>query len=1184
MISSINGTRMVFTLEQPPISLPPTITVAARGTYNVTWIPNVVRRSALPNARVFTTYNEPVDVDIGFNFVFYGTPYSSITITANGVVQFVTNQYVYDPQPIPNGNSGIYPFLAFGYSYQLYYAYYNERTYATFGNPGNRTFVIRYDNAFYSYDQPGYASIDLWLFEIDNHIEIRFYQVDHTYQQTFLVGMQASNIDYAVAYNATVLTPAMAMMLSYSTVVIQGVNPIPTVELRRIRYSVTQTGSVPTRNALSNPVYPFSVLVDDGVTNPISIGFAFPFYGINYTTLTLSSNGNIQFGTRYTGFATTPLPLQIRAAMPMISYAFTNLVVRPSDLSYESAGSSPNRYFIIRLNNVFFYYQSPVGNITMDCLLFENGNIEMRYYAVSPTWQGMVIGLESRRLPDGNSDYTIFMNNDPLLASAATALTGTTIVFSVASNVAYTAGALEPIVPRGFGYGTYNVSLRAGTAPYLDPLPGASVTYLSCCVYYLPVQLGFGFVFMGRNYTSAFIDVYGRIGFRTGSYTTLSAAMPFGNSPYTPLISIFWSQIYAWQNNNLVSYATYGTPGSRYFILRFKNVPYSVSPYTYTSLVSVDTYLYEADGRIEMHYYRVDAMSDTVLIGVQGSTTSNGTLNFAYLHNDGAINTATAAGLVGKTAVFQIASGVLEITPIPISYSTYNVRQVRGAPVIDMSGASYLGACDDCVNTVTLPFTFSFFNVNYTQVRVSSNGNLQWATSSTQYSVNPLPDGNPNVEPLLAVLMTDLYPNGANVRSYKTFGISPNRYFVVSFNLTGFCCSIGGTYRMASFDIILYETTNAIEIRYRRIDAGSNYVVIGVDDARALSNGEPDYTVLVNVGLLTQTLVDRLVNTSVFFEYAPPRPSSSSSTGVAFMSSSSSSPIVSISSSISSSRSSSSSSTTIPSVSSSSSAETSILPSVCIPRTALPLVAHTIEMVFNTPLGELRNGGFMETLLNAIRSAINNAVFGANANDQIKCGILRSASSIVTNIYFGQSTQSVATIYVQNATVGVDPRAVRNALVSIITTPGNSINSALLQNSYPPASTELYGSYKTCQNGNTIEDDQLCLGETGSSSSDSTLGSGAIAGIVIGVIIGVALLLVILFVILRSRGGKFESSQFHDDDDDINGGKSSNKMHRLDESEESTAHYDEGVELAATNRADTDDVTEDGEHETQEFV
>jgi hypothetical protein len=1227
LATSLNGTRMIFTLTNPPTDLPPTFTLSSvGGTYNISWIPSVVARPSLPGAILFPTYYYPETIDIGFNFVFYGVPYMAVTITPNGVLQFASSTYAYNPLPVPSGNSAVFPYIAFAYTYQLYYSYYSERTYATFGNPGNRTFVIRFDNALYSYDQPGYATMDLWLFEIDNHIEMRYYSIDHTYLQTMLIGVQASTTDYAIALNSVVLTPPLAMMLSGSTVVIQGVNPIPPVEMRRVNYTVTRVNSVPARESMTNPISVFTSTTDNAVSARLTIGFSFPFYGINYTSLAISSNGNIQFGTRFIGMATTPTPLKIKAALPLISFAYTNLVIAPGAITYSSSGgSSPNRYFIIRANSVSYYYRTPVGNISVDCLLYENGTIEMRYYSVSATWQGMLIGLESRVFPDGNSDYTTVLDNDPLVAREAAALNGTTLIFNVASSIPYTPNpSIAPVVPRGYAYGTYNVSLISGTAPYVATLPGTP-TYLQCCTYYVPINLGFGFVFMGRNYTSAYLDVNGRIGFRSGSDSTLSSAMPYGNSAFTPLIAFFWSSLYVWYYSNAVAYATYGSPGSRYFILRYNNIPYYVSPYNYNTYITADVYLYEVDGRIEIHYYRMDAMPDTVVIGVQGITSNDGAVDFAYLLNDGAVSSNLAAGLVGKTAVFQIASGRMEVTPTPYAPPTYNTRQISGALPIDMSGATYLLEADDSVTSVRLPFSFSFFNVSYSTVYISTNGNLQWATSSTQYTVNPLPDGNPNVEPLLATFMTDLYPYGPYVRSYKTFGDSPNRSFVVSFNLTGYCCSIGGTYPMVSFDTILYETTNVIEIRYRRVDPStSRYVIIGVDNSRALSNGEPDYTVVYNVANINQALADHLANTTIFFEYAPPRVlSSSSSTGVAAISSSSStsvtsssssSPIASSSSSslppssssssivdvfsssssiapsssaapsssvvpvVSSSSSSSSITPTLSSSSSSSSRNTasSTLPAGCILPQALPIVGHTIDIVFNSEFSIVPSN-YMSVLLSAILETLVNAGYSQAAN-QIRCGILRSATAspnFVASVYSGLDSESVATIYVQSFEGGAQPEAIREYLVSMLSVSNNPINTRLIGAGLSPVTK--VDPYKTCTNGDKISITDICAGETrnngNADGSSSKLGSGAIAGIVIGVLCGVILLVVVICILLRRRGDKSGPHRFHDEE----GEHSTNKMDSNQDSED-------GVELATTHQAVTEDASEDygGEVETQE--
>jgi hypothetical protein len=1188
LASSINGTRYVFRLTSPPTGSPPTIRVStsATSTYNISYIPTVVPRHSLPNARAFPTSYEPVDVNIGFNFVFYGIPYSVISMTPNGVLQFRSTQYVYDPAPMPTGVSTIFPYIAFAYSYQFYYASYNDRSYATTGIAPNRTFTIRFDNVYYAYNAPAYGTMDLVLFELDNHIEMRYYSVSHTFAQTFLNGIQASTTDYAVAVNAQVLTPELAMMLSDSTIVIQGVNPIPRVEMRRVQYGVTRTASVPSRETISSPTTVFFSRTDDAATNPINIGFTFPFYGIGYNSLVLSSNGNIQFGTRYTGFASTPLPLQMRTMTPMISYAFTNLVIPANAMTYGTGGSSPNRYFIVRLVDVPYFSQSPAGNVSVDCLLYESGTVEMRYYRMNSTWQSVIIGLESSKYPDGNSEFTAFWNGAPLTATQASTLSGATLTFSVTSNEVYSDRPVSPIVPTGYAFGTYNVTIRDGTAPYQENLPG-NPSPLPCCTYYVNIPLNFGFIFMSRNYTSVYLDAYGRLGFRAGSYTYLSTSMPFGNSAYTPLIAFGWGLLYPWYRTDHITYATVGQPGSRYFVLRFKNVPYSVSPYLLG--ISVDVYLYEADGRIEMHYYKLDPSTDTILIGIQGRTLDDGTVDFAYLWNDGPISSAVAAGIQGKTVVYQAINGAV-VNDTGYAPPTYTVRQVRGATRVDMTGATYLSTCDDCVATnIPIGFTFQFFGVNYTALNVSSNGNVQFQTSSTTITAMALPDGNPALEPVLFMLSCDLNPNHAQARMYKTFGNAPNRYFVVTFNDTIYYGSTIGV----TFDTIFYETTNAIEIRYHRLDYSSRYITIGVDDSRALRNGEPDYAAFINYQLMTTTLASNLVNSSVFFERAPVPVYSSSSTGAAFGSSSPSSPVISSSSSVvvppaSSSAvnptvSSSSSTPVIPSFSSSSSsASTSVLPIGCVSPSALPVVGHTFDLVISRQFSSLQASNFMAVLVSAIVESLANAGYPQAAN-QIRCGLLRSAATnpaITTNVYTGTDAESVATIYVQRYEGGARPEAMRDSLASILSNPNNPINTRLATSGQPTISN--LQIYKTCTNGLMIGAEQLCEGEAGNAGGgSSSLGGGAIAGIIIGVLVGVAILLVAIFFFLRNRGDKAGATQFHDEDV---GENSTNNMNHHGDSEHSVAHTeDDGVELATHRSADhSEDFGDEAENETQE--
>jgi hypothetical protein len=154
-------------------------------------------------------------------------------------------------------------------------------------------------------------------------------------------------------------------------------------------------------------------------------------------------------------------------------------------------------------------------------------------------------------------------------------------------------------------------------------------------------------------------------------------------------------------------------------------------------------------------------------------------------------------------------------------------------PYSTISGSGAIAAavsnCDDCTQDVPLPFIFTFFDGAYSDVFVSSNGNLQFGTSaSTAFLNDAIPTtAAPNnaIYPLWDDYNTidTGAPNGSGDIYYTTIGNAPNRQFIVEwFNVTQYTAA--GTYPMTSenFQVVLYEGSNNIEFRYGQISPPCN--------------------------------------------------------------------------------------------------------------------------------------------------------------------------------------------------------------------------------------------------------------------------------------------------------------------------------------------------------------------------
>lgn len=154
------------------------------------------------------------------------------------------------------------------------------------------------------------------------------------------------------------------------------------------------------------------------------------------------------------------------------------------------------------------------------------------------------------------------------------------------------------------------------------------------------------------------------------------------------------------------------------------------------------------------------------------------------------------------------------------SCNTYTVASIPFAPLSGTGTTLTLG--DDQVSAaIPLGFTFNFFCNDFTEIYVSSNGFVTFnpLSGSGCCSGDVLPSAT--LSDFIAGTWNDLYPPGAGTISHFTVGTTPNRRFVINYNGIPHCC---GTTADNIFQIILYETTNVIEIHNTLItDDGSTH-------------------------------------------------------------------------------------------------------------------------------------------------------------------------------------------------------------------------------------------------------------------------------------------------------------------------------------------------------------------------
>ena len=120
-------------------------------------------------------------------------------------------------------------------------------------------------------------------------------------------------------------------------------------------------------------------LTGDDQATTLNLPFAFPFYGKAKTSMQVSTNGYLTFGTQGRNNVNSQL---LNSATPLdsIFVFWDDLVVDANaSISTTSLGTAPNRVLMVEWRNVKFFGDGAGHRLTFQVQLFENGRINMAY-------------------------------------------------------------------------------------------------------------------------------------------------------------------------------------------------------------------------------------------------------------------------------------------------------------------------------------------------------------------------------------------------------------------------------------------------------------------------------------------------------------------------------------------------------------------------------------------------------------------------------------------------------------------------------------------------------------------------------------------------------------------------------------------------------------------------------------
>lgn len=146
---------------------------------------------------------------------------------------------------------------------------------------------------------------------------------------------------------------------------------------------------------------------DDDTSAALPIGFEFPFFENSYSTLYVSSNGIITFGSGSTVRTNTIMPYNA-APDNMIAMWWDDLDPRRGGNIYYYYDAGNERFIVSYVGIKNYYSTTGTGSLTFQAILYPNGRIVLQYGVMDPGADasglaGATIGIENLAGTDGLS-------------------------------------------------------------------------------------------------------------------------------------------------------------------------------------------------------------------------------------------------------------------------------------------------------------------------------------------------------------------------------------------------------------------------------------------------------------------------------------------------------------------------------------------------------------------------------------------------------------------------------------------------------------------------------------------------------------------------------------------------------------------------------------------------------------
>ena len=518
---------------------------------------------------------------------------------------------------------------------------------------------------------------------------------------------------------------------------------------------LTLTGNDATATTTSGTL-PFNVVIE----------------GTSYSSLTLSTNGWIEFGGNTQGTsdpANDCLPTS-RHTNPFLAAYWDDMQTQGTAIRYGTVGTSPDRVFIAD----FVFDVVALGSsdvVSVQVQVHETSNlINVRYRATGSAagGQAATIGFQGA----GGSSATaypltcnakILDDNQPDEGwSVDAGRAGQVTMFALVAS--------SPDDITGFTTLSGNDATAAPTMPFSVNIDGV-------------------------NYSTVAISTNGWMEFggnTQGTSDPSNDCLPTAKHT-NPFLAVYWDDMQTQGTN--IRYGTIGTSPNRTFITDFV---FDTVAQSSSDVVGVQVQVHETSNLINVKYREADANADG-----QAAT-------IGFQRAGGASATAYPLTCNGKILDDNRPPEGWSIHAQPQGISLHAVMEYSPDDISGVLGLLSLSG-DNATAGVTLPFSVKIDGASYNNLTIGTNGTIQFGTTS---GANPtantaLPSASfPN--PTLFWYWDDLETESSNIE-YGTVGTSPNRTFIVDFQTH----LIADTSQKMNGQVEIHEGSNVMNVKYR---------------------------------------------------------------------------------------------------------------------------------------------------------------------------------------------------------------------------------------------------------------------------------------------------------------------------------------------------------------------------------